>query len=96
VTAIAFSPDSVKLAIAQSDGMLYVYKIGENFKMKKSITNKFQQMGSIVTLAWPNDMEIFCGLTDGKLRYTPTVNRKGPRTRTVFNPESIAVAISAK
>lgn len=31
VTAMAFSPDSTKIAIGQSDNIIYVYKIGEDW-----------------------------------------------------------------
>lgn len=41
VTGIAFSPDSTKLAVAQSDCIVYVYKIGENWGEKK--VNEFVQ-----------------------------------------------------
>ena len=32
---LAFSPDSTKLAVAQTDNIVYVYKIGEDFGEKK-------------------------------------------------------------
>lgn len=35
IKGIAFSPDSTKLAIAQTDNIVYVYKIGENWGDKK-------------------------------------------------------------
>jgi len=38
---MAFSPDSDKLAIAQSDNVVYVYKLGTEWKERKSICNKF-------------------------------------------------------
>ncbi|KAL7748888.1 hypothetical protein RI367_005801 [Sorochytrium milnesiophthora] len=41
VTALAFSPDSTKLAVAQSDGAVFVYKLGLEWGEKKSICNKF-------------------------------------------------------
>ena len=31
VTALAFSPDSTKIAVGQSDNIIFVYKIGENW-----------------------------------------------------------------
>lgn len=36
VTAIAFSPDSTKLAVAQTDCIVYVYKIGSSWGEKKA------------------------------------------------------------
>jgi len=41
VRAIAFSPDSQKLAIAQSDNIVFIYKLGSEWGDKKSICNKF-------------------------------------------------------
>lgn len=41
VTCMAYSPDSTRLALGQSDGILYVYKLGLEWKGKKSISNKF-------------------------------------------------------
>jgi len=35
ITGIAFSPDSTKIAVAQSDCIVYVYKIGESWGDKK-------------------------------------------------------------
>lgn len=35
ITGVAFSPDSTKIAVAQSDCIVYVYKIGENWGDKK-------------------------------------------------------------
>ena len=51
--AIEFSPDSTKIAVAQSDNIVYVYKIGAKFKEKKTICNKFPASSSITTLIWP-------------------------------------------
>lgn len=31
VTAMAFSPDSTKIAIGQSDNVIFVYRIGEDW-----------------------------------------------------------------
>lgn len=44
VTGIAFSPDSTKLAVAQSDCIVYVYKLGENWGEKKVKWNCFKNM----------------------------------------------------
>lgn len=47
IKSIAFSPDSTKLAIAQSDLIVYVYKIGEGWGEKKVIAKKFMYDGYI-------------------------------------------------
>lgn len=35
ITGIAFSPDSTKIAVAQTDCIVYVYRIGEKWGDKK-------------------------------------------------------------
>jgi WD40 repeat protein len=40
VRGMAFSPDSSKLAIGQSDNIVFVYKVGSEWGDKKSICNK--------------------------------------------------------
>ena len=40
VKQLKFSPDSVKLAVAQTDNVIYVYMLGTNWGDKKSIINK--------------------------------------------------------
>ena len=54
VRAMHFSPDSTKLAIAQSDNIVFVYKLGLEWGDKKSICNKFLQASSITGLTWPS------------------------------------------
>jgi WD40 repeat protein len=44
VLAIAFSPDGSKLAVAQSNHMVLVYRLGVDWGEKKGICNKFQQV----------------------------------------------------
>lgn len=41
VTSMAYSIDNARLALAQSDGIVYVYKLGLEWRGKKSISNKF-------------------------------------------------------
>jgi hypothetical protein len=41
VPCMAYSPDSTRLALGQSDGIVYVYKLGLEWRGKKSISNKF-------------------------------------------------------
>jgi len=43
VKALAFSPCSTKIALGQTDNIIYVYKIGEDWGDKKVICNKFIQ-----------------------------------------------------
>lgn len=41
VQDICYSPDNSRLALAQSDNILFVYKLGLEWKEKKTISNKF-------------------------------------------------------
>lgn len=43
ITGIAFSPDSTKVAVAQSDCIVYVYRIGERWGDKK-VGNNFKNI----------------------------------------------------
>ena len=42
VKEIAFSPDSTKLAVCQTDCIIFVYNLGRNWGDKKVICNKFE------------------------------------------------------
>lgn len=52
IRGIAFSPDSTKLAVAQSDNIVYVYKLGTSWSDKKVICNKFPQTTSVINMVW--------------------------------------------
>ena len=74
---MAFSPDSAKLAIAQSDNIVFVYRVGETWAEKKSICNKFPQSVSVTTLVWPRGREdVVFGLSDGKVKLGMLKNNK--------------------
>jgi intraflagellar transport protein 172 len=64
---MAFSPDSTKLAIAQTDNIVFVYKLGAKWGEKKSICNKWPTTTSVTTLCWPSSHqnELFFGLVEG-------------------------------
>jgi len=97
ISSIAFSPDSTKLAVAQTDGIVFLYKVGKEFKLKKSISNKVMQPFGVLKVLWPNEFEIISGLMDGKLRHTPLTNStKGLRSRTFHNPDSQIVSLVSK
>uniref|UniRef100_A0A3B3Z6D5 Intraflagellar transport protein 172 homolog n=1 Tax=Poecilia mexicana TaxID=48701 RepID=A0A3B3Z6D5_9TELE len=53
VSDMAFSPDSIKIAIGQSDNIIYVYRIGEEC--------------AVTRLLWPAESVIVYGLVDGKV-----------------------------
>jgi WD40 repeat protein len=43
VRALAFSPDSTKIAVAQTDNIVYVYKIGEEWYVEYFILFVFDK-----------------------------------------------------
>ena len=67
---IVFSPDSTKLAVAQSDNIIFVYKLGTRWGDTKSICNKLEQSSSVMCLVWSRTKahEIFFGLEEGKVK----------------------------
>lgn len=71
IKGMAFSPDDTKIAIAQSDNVVFVYRIGIEWKEKKSICNKFVKNSSSVScLCWPelHPFELVYGCLDGKVK----------------------------
>lgn len=69
VRAMSFSSDSTKLAIAQSDNIVFVYRVGESWADKKSICNKFLQSAPVTCLTWPRGREdVVFALADGKVK----------------------------
>ena len=42
IREIAFSPDSTRLAVAQSDCIIFIYKLGLSWSDKKTICNKIK------------------------------------------------------
>ena len=68
VRAMSFSPDSTKLAIAQSDNIVFVYKLGLEWGDKKTICNKFLQTSPITALTWPSSRQ-------NELVHVPSVKR---------------------
>ena len=94
VRAMAFSPDSMRLAIAQSDNIVFVYKLGTDWGERKSICNKFPQNSSVTCLSWPPERqnELVIGLAEGKVRIGQLKNN---RSSNLFNSNSYVVAVSS-
>jgi intraflagellar transport protein 172 len=78
---MAFSPDSTKLAIAQSDNIVFIYKLGLDWGEKKTICNKFHQSSPITCLVWPVNQpnEIVYGLAEGKVKIGKSSDSCDPR-----------------
>jgi len=94
VRTIEFSPDNSKLAVAQSDNIVFVYKLGSDWKDKKSICNKFAQTSSITCLCWPSQHpnELVFGLAEGKVKVGQL---KSNKAATLYQTESFVVAMCA-
>ncbi|CAH8497562.1 unnamed protein product [Dicrocoelium dendriticum] len=91
VKCMVFSPDSVKLAIAQSDNVVFVYKFGEDWDDKKVICNKFLQQSPATVVLWPPAQPIICGLANGKVR---AANPKTNKSSTIYNADSYVVSLA--
>lgn len=92
VDDMSFSPDSTKIAVAQSDNIIYVYRIGEEWGDKKTICNKFVQNSAVTRLLWPADHTIVFGLVDGKVRLANTTTNK---SSTLYGTESSVVSLAS-
>ncbi|KAK3767076.1 hypothetical protein RRG08_017951 [Elysia crispata] len=92
VKGMAFSGDSTKIAVGQTDNIIYVYKIGDDWGEKKLICNKFVQQSAVTCLIWPPDQPIIYGLADGKVR---SANTRTNKSSTVYSTESYVVSLAA-
>ncbi|KAK9871476.1 hypothetical protein WA026_012850 [Henosepilachna vigintioctopunctata] len=92
VKVIAFSPDSTKLAVGQTDNIIYIYKIGENWGDKKAICNKFPQSSPVTCLIWLLTGPIICGLADGKVRH---LILKTNKSQSLFASDSLVVSLTS-
>ncbi|KAG1963505.1 intraflagellar transport protein [Pimephales promelas] len=91
VKSMAFSPDSTKIAVAQTDNIIFVYKIGEEWGDKKVICNKFIQTSAVTCLAWPLEHAIIFGLAEGKVRQA---NTKTSKSSTIYGTDSYVVSLT--
>ncbi|XP_042245769.1 intraflagellar transport protein 172 homolog [Thunnus maccoyii] len=92
VNDMVFSPDSTKIAIGQSDNIIFVYRIGEDWGDKKAICNKFVQTSAVTCLLWPAEHAFVYGLVDGKVRLANTQTNK---SSTIYGTESCVVSLTS-
>ena len=93
IRAIEFSPDSQKIAVAQSDNIVFVYKIGTEWGEKKSICNKFPSSSAITCMTWPRDShDLVYGLAEGKVKLGVL---KSNKSQLLFSTESYVVAVAS-
>ncbi|XP_047535019.1 intraflagellar transport protein 172 homolog [Vanessa atalanta] len=67
ITSLAFSENSELLGVAQSDNMVFVYRVGADWSGKKVICNKFPLTGAPLRLL-PAENGFYTGTSDGKIR----------------------------
>jgi intraflagellar transport protein 172 len=94
VRAMEFSSDSQKIAIAQSDNIVFIYKIGTEWGDKKSICNKFPTSSSVTCLAWPKERpnEVVFGLAEGKVRIGALRSNK---SNVLYSTESYVISLAS-
>lgn len=94
VRTIEFSPDSTKIAVAQSDNIVYVYMVGADWGLKKTICNKFPASSSVTSLVWPRERpkELFFGLAEGKVKMGTLKNNKAG---VAYSTESYVVSLAS-
>ncbi|KAI4488597.1 hypothetical protein M0802_011487 [Mischocyttarus mexicanus] len=85
--------DSIKIAVGQTDCMVYVYKIGEEWGEKKVICNKFKQNSAVTCLTWPTEGPIIVGLVDGKVR---AAFIKTHKVQTLYTADAMTIALATK
>ena len=99
VRGLCWSPDSTKLAVAQSDNIVFVYKLSSSpekaaeWGEKKSIVNKFLQHESVTCMVWPRGQPnyVVMGLADGKVRLGSVKTNK---SSTLYSTGSYVCAIA--
>lgn len=93
VKEIAFSPDSTKLAVCQTDCIIFVYNLGRNWGDKKVICNKFEQNFPVTAMIWPNKKvnELFFGVADGKIKKAILKNNTA---QALYSTGSFVIAMS--
>lgn len=94
IRAIDFDPDGEKIAVAQSDNIVFVYKIGKEWGDRKAIVNKFPVSSSVTCMVWPKGRpnDIVFGLAEGKVRHGML---KMNKSNVIYPTESYVISMSA-
>ena len=90
VKGLAFSPDSTRIAIGQTDCVIYVFKVGLEVGDKKVISGKFTIPSPCTALVW-HDSGIIFGSLDGKVKIIQNSNNK---MGSVISSNSMVVSLS--
>lgn len=103
IRGLEFSPDSTKLAIAQTDDYVFIYKLGATWDEKKTICNKFSQQSAtpstgsdkaVTTLCWPSqrDSEVVFGMANGQVK---TGLLKTNKSAVLYETNSFCISMAA-
>ncbi|XP_050543646.1 intraflagellar transport protein 172 homolog isoform X2 [Daktulosphaira vitifoliae] len=92
VKGLAFSPDSTKIAVGQTDNMVFVYKIGDSWGAKKVICNKFSTQSPVTCMLWMSEGPIIYGQLDGKIR---AAHHKTNKSQTLYASGSYVVSLAS-
>ena len=94
VRSLQFSSDNQKLAVAQSDNIIFIYKLGLEWNEKKSIINKYEQSSSVTCMCWPSTRqnEVIFGLAEGKVRIGYI--KKQYKSESLYETSSYVVSIA--
>ncbi|PFH32230.1 putative intraflagellar transport protein [Besnoitia besnoiti] len=95
VTAVALSPDSLRVAVAQSDDMVFVYHVGHAPTDKKAVYRKFPTHAPATSLVWPSGSAdaFYYGLVNGRVRVAQVeLNKSG----TLFDKKSPVTCIGCQ
>ncbi|KAF7494559.1 Intraflagellar transport protein -like protein [Sarcoptes scabiei] len=92
IVAIEFANDGERLAIAQSDNVIFVYRIGNSWDQKKTIINKYSLNCPALHLDWLPSGIVFAS-SDGRVKLIQTSLNK---MSTIINvPDSFCVSMSS-
>lgn len=102
IVGLSWSPECDKLAVAQNDGQVYVYRIGVGWeKERKKLVNIFphegQHSSAITTLVWPlkRPSELIFGCADGSI-YAGVSRKAGKRynrSQQLFGSDAYVVSM---
>lgn len=92
IKAMQFNIDSTILAVAQSDCIIFGYKIGKEFGQKKSICTKILIQYPITTLIWPQSslMDLYFGSTEGTIK---SGNIQVHKSNSLYKTQSYVISL---
>ncbi|XP_073947252.1 intraflagellar transport protein Oseg2 isoform X2 [Choristoneura fumiferana] len=90
ITGLSFSENSELLGVAQSDNMVFVYRVGADWSGKKVICNKFPLTGAPMRLL-AADAGFCTGTSDGKIR---SLDCKSNKSTSLWTGSSCCVSLA--